>query len=265
MLHAHVLSTIALSTSLLFTSLTSAFARQDVSESMLPAGIAGNVLAAVEIPADALPTGPTAAVLARFTWAANSSDTVPAGTFEKGVLVDVLLEGSYAMRSGGPLLVARSGAVGAPEEIAAGEEAVLATGDAVIYLENDADWEFRNAAPAEPGMALEALIISTDPPALPVESVVDPERVDDDLSLHLDLLGRAEPAEWAEGAKGPLTLTIWRADLAPGATISSPVDGVVQIVAADTGVAPHLAVSPNGGASNLGQETVAVVGMTVGT
>jgi hypothetical protein len=202
-------------------------------------------------------------MLTRFTWQANATDTVPAGTFEKGILVDVVMEGSYRMRSGGPLLVARQGADGPLEEVAAGKDVVLETSDTVVYLENDADWEFRNATPSQPGMAWEALIISTAPPALPVESVVDPERVDDDLSLHLDLLGRVEPAAWNEGAPGPLRLTLWRADLAPGATIPVPNAGIVQLVAPEGDATSALTTSPDGSASNDGQDAIGVVGLTV--
>ena len=219
---------------LLIASPMPVVAWQETDTSMLPAGIPGEILAEVEIPAEALPEGPTAAMIAWFTWKANTEDAVPAGTFEKGILVDVVMEGSYALRSG-PLHVMRAGTDGPPEEFAAGEEAVLATGDAVLYLENDAAWEFRNAAPAQPGMALEALIISTDPPALPVESVVDPEHVDDDPSLHLEVLNRSEPEIWANGAGGPLVVTIWRAELAPGASLPPPETGIVQVVAAESG------------------------------
>jgi hypothetical protein len=230
---------------------------------MLPAGIPGEILAEVEIPAEALPEGSTAAMIAWFTWEANTSDSVPAGTFEKGILVDVVMEGSYALRSGGPLHVMREGVEGPPEEFAAGEEAVLATGDAVLYLENDASWDFRNSAPSQPGKALEVLIISTDPPALPVESVVDPEHVDDDPSLHLEVLGRTEPEIWANGAEGPLLVTVWRAELAPGASIPAPDTGIVQVVAAESGEAPDLTVSPDGTAENKGQDATAIVGLTV--
>jgi hypothetical protein len=257
---SHVLLLVA---ALLITLTAPTVAWQGTNTSMLPAGIHGEVLAEVEIPADALPAGETAAMLARFTWKANTADAVPAGTFEKGVLVDVLLEGSYAMRSGGPLLVARHGVDGPAEAIAADAEVVLATGDAVVYLENDAYWEFRNAAPSQPGMALEALIISTDPPALAVESVVDPEHVDEDPSLHLEVLGRVEPDAWAEGAPGPLTLILWRAELAPGATIPVPDPGTVQLVAPEGEATSTLTTSPDGSARNSGQEAIAVVGMTV--
>jgi hypothetical protein len=230
---------------------------------MLPAGLPGEILAEITVPADALPDGETAAMLALFTWQPNSTAEVPAGTFEKGILVDVLVEGSYAMRSGGPLLVARDGVAASLEEIAAEEETVLATGDAVLYLENDAHWVFRNADPAYPGMAIEALIISTDPPALPVESVVDPEHVDEDPSLHLEVLARTVPATWKDGATGPLTLTIWRAELEPDAAIAAPADGVVQLIAPENGEAPDLTVSPDGSARNGGQAPDSVVGLTV--
>jgi hypothetical protein len=259
----HLSHVLLLTAALLLVGPMSTVAWQETDASLLPAGISGEVLAEVEIPASALPAGETAAMLARFTWKADTEDAVPAGTFERGVLLDVLLEGSYAMRSGGPLLVARYGADGPPEDVAADAEAVLATGDAVVYLENDAYWEFRNATPAQPGMALEALIISTDPPALPVESVVDPEHVDDDPSLHLEVLARAEPAAWSEGAPGPLTLTVWRAELAPGDAIPTPDAGIVQLVAPDGDENSALTTSPDGSARNTGQEAITVVGLTV--
>jgi hypothetical protein len=230
---------------------------------MLPVGVPGEVLAEIAVPAAALPDGETAAMLALFTWQPNTTSEVPAGTFEKGILVDVLMDGSYAMRSGGPLLVAREGNAASLEDVAAEEETVLATGDAVLYLENDAHWVFRNADPAHPGMAIEALIISTDPPALPVESVVDPEHVDEDPSLHLEVLARTVPPAWKDGAAGPLTLTIWRAELAPDTAIAAPADGVVQLIAPESGEAPDLAVSPDGSARNSGQAPVTVVGLTV--
>ena len=239
-------------------------AGQENAPVMLPAGIPGEVLAEIEVPAEALPEGETAAMLARFSWQPNSSSIVPAGTFEKGILVDVLMEGSYGMRSGGPLLDRTSRQRWyywrrSPPQT----NVVLNTGDAVLYLENDAFWDFRNATPEEPGMALEALIISTDPPALPVESVVDPEHVDDDLSLHLDVLGRAVPEAWKDGASGPLTLTIWRAELAAGDAVPAPADGIVQVVAPESGEAPDLTISPDGSAINDGEQVVVIVGLTV--
>jgi hypothetical protein len=260
--HRHVHHIIALTVSLLLASSVPAFARQAPEETMLPIGIPGEILAEVEVPAEALPEGSTAAMIAWFSWKANTVDAVPAGTFEKGILIDVVTEGSYALRSGGGLHVMRAGADGPPEEFAGTEEAVLATGDAVLYLENDAAWDFRNAAPAQPGKALEVLIISTDPPALPVESVVDPEHVDDDPSLHLEVLGRTEPEIWANGAGGPLLVTIWRAELAPGASIPAPDAGIVQVVAAEAGETPDLTITPDGAAENIGQEGIALVGFT---
>jgi hypothetical protein len=257
----HLSHVLLLVTALLIASPSSTVVGQETDTSMLPAGIPGEILAEMEIPAEALPEGPTAAMIAWFTWKANTVDAVPAGTFEKGILIDVIMEGSYALRSG-PLHVMRAGADGPPEEFAAGEEAVLATGDAVLYLENDASWDFRNAAPAQPGMALEALIISTDPPALPVESVVDPEHVDEDPSLHLAVLNRSEPEIWANGAGGPLLVTIWRAELAPGASFRAPDAGIVQVVAAESGETPDLTISPDGAAQNNGQEAIAIVGFT---
>jgi hypothetical protein len=256
---SHVLLLVA---ALLVAGPAPAVVGQETDTAMLPAGIQGEVLAEVEIPADALPTGETAAMLARFTWKAHTADAVPAGTFEKGILVDVVMEGSYALRSGGPLHVIREGVDGPPEQFAAGEEAVLATGDAVLYLDNDASWDFRNSAPSQPGTALEVLIISTDPPALPVESVVDPEHVDEDPSLHLEVLGRVEPEIWGNGAGGPLLVTIWRAELAPGASIPAPAAGIVQVVAAESGEAPDLTISPDGTAQNNGQDAIAIVGFT---
>ncbi len=139
MMQRHISRVLLLVAALLVAVPAAALAWQETDLSMLPAGIPGEVLAEVQIPADALPAGPTAVMLTRFTWQANATDTVPAGTFEKGILVDVVMEGSYGMRSGGPLLVARQGADGPLEEVAAGKDVVVESGDTVVYLENDAD------------------------------------------------------------------------------------------------------------------------------
>ena len=261
--HPGVCRMLLLAVALLVAAPAPLAARQETETSALPDGVSGEVLADMEIPADALPDGETAAMLARFTWQPNSSSMVPAGTFERGILVDVLLEGSYGMRSGGPLHIERAGSDGAVEEIAAADNVVLETGDAVLYLENHAFWDFRNESPSEPGMALEALIITTDPPALPVESVVDPEHVDDDLSLHLEVLGRVVPTAWSEGATGPLTLTIWRGELASGKSIPVPAAGVVQLVTPESGAVPELTISPDGSARNDGPDAVSILGLTV--
>lgn len=260
MFDARISHGIVFALSLFLAASIPTFAQTTTDVTMLPSGIPGEILAEVDVPAEALPEGETAAMIAWFTWNANTSDAVPAGTFEKGIIVDVVPEGAYALRSG-PLHVLRDGVAGPPEAFAAGEEAVVGTGDAVLYLENDAAWDFRNAAPDEPGRALEALIISTDPPALPVESVVDPEHVDEDPSLHLEVLNRSEPEIWADGAEGSLVLTIWRAELAPGAKAPAPDAGIVQVVAAESGAAPDLTLSPDGAAQNTGQEAIAIVGL----
>jgi hypothetical protein len=208
----------------------------------------------VAVPAEAIPAGPVLVSLGRWTWTANATASVPAGAWQRGVVVDRVLSGSYAARSGGPVLLARSGGDRPVEEIAAGTEFVVDTGGGAAYLQNEASWEFRNAG-TEPGVGLGGGIFSTAPPTNPGSET--------EIGLSLFELASIELDGWDTGGAETATFTYWRATLAPGAEIPAAAEGAVQLVATETGGTPELTTAPDGAARNDGQRAIDVFGLTL--
>ena len=208
----------------------------------------------VTLPASALPTGPVVVSLGRWTWEPGATASVPTGSWQRGIVVDRVLSGSYAARSGGPVLVARAGGDRPAEEIAAGTEFVVDTGDGAAYLQNEASWEFRNAG-TEQGVGLGGGIFSTAAPSNP--------GTETELGINLVELASVELDGWDAGGADSVTFTYWLATLAPGAEIQAAAEGAVQLVATETGETPELTTSPDGSARNEGQSAIEVFGLTL--
>jgi hypothetical protein len=99
-----------------------------------PSGVTNEMLVAIFVPADLVPTG-SAVIweLAHIVVAPNSEGmwTAAAGACCPGLRFDYVVDGSYAARSDGPAQVVRIGATGA-EEVPPGTEVVLGPGEALI-------------------------------------------------------------------------------------------------------------------------------------
>jgi hypothetical protein len=112
------------------------------------AGVGSEVLLSATIPAAVLPTGPAYAQLYRSTWAPGDQAEYPEWHPAVSVQVEVVFAGEYGARSDADIIAWRDDQF---EDVPPGEEVVLGTGDAAIYLDNAANQWVRNAGttPAE--------------------------------------------------------------------------------------------------------------------
>jgi hypothetical protein len=130
---------------------------------------------------------------------------------EHGVSVEMVLEGAYAVRVDSLIRVIRAG--GAVEEFAAGAEALLGPGDAVLYLDASAAQRFHNPD------AIDTVVVGVS-----VIAALDNERgvsQDGATGVLLYPLGRIDAATWAQAGfvAGPFSITLQRVTVAPGGTL----------------------------------------------
>ncbi|MFN0051356.1 MAG: hypothetical protein ACKV0T_04150, partial [Planctomycetales bacterium] len=139
----------------LMGTLTSAAARQD--------GVTIEPLLEVELPAAAIPDGPVYVNLAHWTWEPDAKASIPAGAWQRGIVIDHVLSGSYTATSGENVLLVRGAAADSAEEIAPETEFVVEAGVGAAYMQNAATWEFRNSGD-DAGAGIGGGIFSTAPP-----------------------------------------------------------------------------------------------------
>jgi hypothetical protein len=185
--------------------------------------------------------------LHRWILAPGVTTTRPPGDFPTGVRVDYVVAGSYATRVDGPLLVARAGAIDAPESIAPGKEVRLGPGDAALYPQNDAGQTWGNAGTAPLELLVAGVFAAALPP--PPAGLVAAELA--------QLLG--QEAAWAPIATGPLALTLRRMSLAPGAELPPSAPPGPELVAVEAGVLGVAAVHAGSDAA-AGRERFVVAG-----
>ena len=218
------------------------------------AGLAVDTLLDLTVPADMLPAGPVVVTFGLYTWEAGATVSVQPGILAAGTEIDLVVEGAWAQRAGAAQLVARADGDGALEEIPADTEVVLGSGDGIAYPP-EASFEFRNPDP-RPGKAMWAAVTSTAPPTQTGEVI--------QTGFDFEFLGQTEPAAWADEAPGPLRVVFWQAVLAPGASISAPAPGGVQLVEAESGPGrARLNKAEDGSARNEGQAEQVVLGITL--
>ena len=214
------------------------------------AGVATEELFRVDFPAAALPAGEVFVDHYRTTLAPGVAWSVPALTDVRGVAVEVVLEGAYAVRSEAGWRVQRAGPAGTSgtaEPIAPGTEAVLNPGDVLIETEIERAHAVANRG-ATPVVTLGAFVYAYASADLDLENAgvwVAPAGVVDER------LGSLEPNVWPAATPGPVTLALRRLTLAPGASLGPyPVTDappellVVEAGRLELGVLPPGAAAP---------------------
>lgn len=209
----------------------------------------------VELPAAAIPDGPVYVNLAHWTWEPDATASIPAGAWQRGIVIDHVLSGSYTATSGEAVLLVRGAAPDSAEEIAPETEFVVDTGVGAAYMQNASSWEFRNGGDVV-GAGLGGGIFSTAPPESTEPAV--------ESGIGYEELARTDLERWS-AEDDAATFTYWSATLEPGAEIPAPADGAVQLVALQPGSdsAAKLTVSPEGAARNDGAAPVEVFGLTL--
>lgn len=126
-----------------------------------------------------------------------------------GIGVELIEEGTYAVRLDAPFTVTRAG-MEQEEEIAAGSEVTLGPGDVARFPDYAAPGEIRSAstdAVSVLGLAILSLEASGTPvPDLPPD-------------INARALSSAFPSDWRKLPPGPVTVTLRRVALPPGAEL----------------------------------------------
>jgi hypothetical protein len=220
-----------------------------------PAAEASQLLFAATIPVEALPEGDAFVGLDRVTLLPGARIFTLRGAVEQGVSFEHVVEGTTAVSSDGPVLVARASVPDAPAAATPEAEIVLEPGDSVLYLENDAPWTDRNAG-RTPAVVLVAFILSTEPP-LAESAPGEPE-----LGFVFEELDFVEPPEWAAVPRGPVALSLRQETLAPGAVFPAFAGDGVRLIGPEASPTAHLGRRPDGSARNLGDAPLTVYVVT---
>ncbi|MGH2616735.1 MAG: hypothetical protein ACRDJC_15990 [Thermomicrobiales bacterium] len=170
-------------------------------------------------PRDALPPAPARAVFYRLTLPPGANLPVlvgpfcgcPGETLLPGVGVEVVEVGAYTLRLGAQLEVRRAtpgGVQPTVEQIPADSDATLGPGDVAVYPDYAATGEIRSGDD-DPAVVVGLAIVSetksgTPAPALPSGVIADE-------------LSRAIPSDLEKLPPGPVTVTLRRVTLPPGA------------------------------------------------
>jgi hypothetical protein len=168
------------------------------------------------VPADMLPPGDVEAVFYRLTLPAGTSLPLLAGPFcgcpgetiATGVGIEVVEDGTYALRLDASVTVIRAGA---EDEIAAGTEVTLGPGDVARFPDYAAPGEIRNGG-TDAVSVLGLAILSQEATGTPVPDL-PPEVVAEELT-------RAIPSDWRTLPPGPVTVTLRRLTLPAGAELA---------------------------------------------
>lgn len=203
--------------------------------------VAQETLLDVVIPVAYIPTWDRASI-------ALALIAIPPGntsTWETPALrVEYVLEGEYRVRSDGPSMVIRRGAV-APEDVPVEAELAMTTGDTLIA---PAETTSNYATDASSGVKILNWVVE-----------------EDDSSP-------AKPGSWLEYALdhrhdlrpqgGALSLRLFRIDLGPDAVLAPPDDPLHLFVQADF-VESTIAVTSDGSRRNIGKTTATLYSSTV--
>jgi hypothetical protein len=189
------------------------------------AGVETEILFAVTLPAEAVPSDPAGAVLVRFTLAPGGAfDFSPSCYVAPAVIAAYVETGDFAIRPGSQARIARGGAAsdGVWEPVAAGTEVVIGPGDAVVQTDLPAvPGEFGNAGD-EALSILEFAIWGERVTDCPPAGVVEP------WFAYLD--GR----DW-NLPTGPVAVELRRVTLAPGADLPPYETAWSELIHVDAG------------------------------
>jgi hypothetical protein len=177
-----------------------------------PAGATVETLAAVEFPADTIPTGAVLAIGDHVTVDPgvnlNLADLDP----KRGVVMTVVVSGRAGIIPTGAMRAIRVG--GTAEDVPPGTEVLLGPGEAAAFLDGTAGHALRNAGDG-PLELVDFGLYDTAEPATPPPAGGPPAGVSGEV------LGHLSPSEWARAAvpAGPLRFSVRRVTLAPGAAL----------------------------------------------
>jgi hypothetical protein len=166
----------------------------------------GVLLGAVTLPAAAIPSGALSSLVWHIIAQPGGSETRAADDAQPGVEANFVLEGTYTVQVDGPLRIIHVD--GTTEDLAPGVEVTVGPGEAWIDLDVAAAATFRNSGSTPAvfvGVGFWAQAGTTD------RSVTDPPASVDGMATSLS------PDDWAQA--GPLTVTLRRVTLAPGAHV----------------------------------------------
>lgn len=194
-----------------------------------PAGVATELLLEAALPAANLPpAGEAWVAFQRSTLPPGGAQDYPYGGPGDSVFAEVVLQGTLAVTSEGPLVIVRD--AGAQEEVPPNTEAVLGPGDVAIWLDNEAVSLRRNPGdvPAvELGVGFYSTVAPSTPP--PPEGTLPADAQYEDFAA-------LSPDEWGETglAGGAVRARIERVTVAPGASLppSAEADPVLRYVEA---------------------------------
>jgi hypothetical protein len=137
----------------------------------------------------------------------------PGQTLASGVGAEVVVSGSYAVRSDGPFVVRRADSP-AEDDLPSRSEATLGPGDAAVYLDYGTGGEFRNAGTGDLVVLGVAILTAGKPGGTPVPELPDGVRAQE--------LNHAYPSVWKHLPAGPVTVDLRRLTLAPGEGVTLP-------------------------------------------
>ncbi len=206
--------------------------------------VARELLVETTVPEEALPIGEDRIF---FIWQATIQPdvhlTFPAEMFAccPGPLIDHVLAGELTVRVEGPLRILRAGTAAMPgpvEEVAPGTEVVLRAGDTAHYDQAlTVEYANRGAEPIQ--LAVGGLFIGHQP-LVPVGYMIN----------NFDVISPVPPL-----SAGPVTFTLERVSLAPGAVLPAPPTGAVRAVTSGPQVA-YLPKASDGSVTNLVRQPI---------
>jgi hypothetical protein len=183
------------------------------------------------IPADALPAGDVEAVFYRLTLPPGTSLPLLAGPFcgcgaetvKTGIGIEIVEDGTYALRLEAPLTVVRAGA---EDAVAAGTEVTLGPGDVARFPDYAAPGEIRNAG-ADPVSVVGLAILSEESTGTPVPDIAPGVRAEG--------LSRAIATDWSKLPPGPILVTLRRLSLSAGAELTPSEPGGLETIHVEEG------------------------------
>ena len=127
-----------------------------------------------------------------------------------GIGVELIEEGTYTVRLDAPFTVSRAGTE-REEEVAAGTEVTLGPGDVARFPDYSAPAEIRNAG-TDAVSVLGLAILSQETTGTPVPALA--------AEVDARALSNAFPSDWRKLPPGPVTVTLRRVVLPPGAALA---------------------------------------------
>ena len=186
----------------------------------VPGEVADEALLETTFRAEELPTGQKEAFFYRLTLPPGARLPSLAGPLcgcwgemaLAGAGAEIVQSGAYTLRLDAPMRIQRNGASGALEEIPAGTEIRLGSGDTAIYPDNTALGAIGNGG-EEPVVVVGVAISSTERSGIPAPVLP--------TGVTLEMLAQTPSSAWQSLPAGPVSVSVWRLTL-PAATRVGP-------------------------------------------